>query len=138
MSILDLDCDVDIIDTSVIKFVKIYYGNYHRTDDEYLQIYPYLISKNDNINVSINDYDPWTILYVYLDANGNGVLISDQEIIDDKIGHKLSKCLYHNLWNEMGGSEDEIRLKDIFLYINMYKEGKLSINFNWELQTWID
>lgn len=131
MSILDLDCD--IIDTSVIKFIKIYYGNYHRTDDEYLQLYPYLISKNDNINVSINDYDPWTILYVHLDADGNGVLISDQEIIDDKIGHKLSKRLY--TW---GGSEDEIRLKDVFLYINMYKEGKLSINFNWELQTWID
>lgn len=136
MSILDLDCD--IIDTSVIKFVKIYYGNYHRIDDEYLQLYPYMISKNDNINVSINDYDPWTILYVHLDIDRNGVLISDQEIIDDKIGYKLSKCLYHNLWNDMGGDGDEIRLKDIFLYINMYKEGKLSINFNWELQTWID
>lgn len=131
MSILDLDCD--IIDTSVIKFVKIYYGNYHRIDDEYLQIYPYLISKNDNINVSINDYDPWTILYVHLDADGNGVLISDQEIIDDKIGHKLLKGLYY-----ASVEGDEIRLKDIFLYINMYKEGKLSINFNWELQTWID
>lgn len=133
MSILDLDCD--IIDTSVIKFVKIYYGNYHRIDDEFLQIYPYLINKNDNIKVSINDYDPWTILYVHLDVDGNGVLISDQEIIYDKIGYKLSKGLYSNLW---GASEDEIRLKDIFLYINMYKEGKLSINFNWELQTWID
>lgn len=130
MSILDLDCDMDVIDTSVIKFVKIYYGNYHRIDDEYLQLYPYMISKNDNINVSINDYDPWTILYVHFD--NDGVLISDQEIIDDKIGYKLSKCLY------MGGDGDEIRLKDIFLYINMYKEGKLSINFNWELQTWID
>lgn len=133
MSILDLDCD--IIDTSVIKFVKIYYGNYHRINDEYLQIYPYLISKNDNINVFINDYDPWTILYVHLDIDGNGILISDQEIIDDKIGYKLSKCLY-NLYNI--GGDDEIRLKDVFLYINMYKEGKLSINFNWELQTWID
>ena len=133
MSILDLDCD--IIDTSVIKFVKIYYGNYHRIDDEYLQLYPYLISKNDNINVSINDYDPWTILYVHLDTVGRGVLISDQEIIDDRIGYKLSKVLYSNPW---GASEDEIRLKDIFLYINMYKEGKLSINFNWELQAWID
>ena len=136
MSILDLDCD--IINTSVIKFVKIYYGNYHRTDDEYLQIYPYLINKNDNINVSINDYDPWTILYVHLDVDGNGVLISDQEIIDDKIGYKLSKCLYRNSWGEMGEDDYEVRLKDIFLYINMYKEGKLGINFNWELQTWID
>ena len=136
MSILDLDCD--IIDVSVIKFVKIYYGNYHRVDDEYLQIYPYLINKNDNINVSINDYDPWTILYVHLDTDGNGVLISDQEIIDDKIGYKLLKCLYHNSWGEMGEDDYEVRLKDIFLYINMYKEGKLSINFNWELQTWID
>ena len=135
MSILDLDCDMDIIDTSVIKFVKIYYGNYHRIDDEYLQLYPYMISKNDNINVSINDYDPWTILYVHLDVDRNGVLISDQEIIDDKIGHKLSKCLYYA---SVEGDGNEIRLKDIFLYINMYKEGKLGINFNWELQTWID
>lgn len=130
MSILDLDYDID---TSVIKFVKIYYGNYHRMDDEFLLIYPYLINKNDNIKVSINDYDPWTILYVHLDVDGNGILISDQEIIDDKIGHKLSKSLYHTF---MEG--DEIRLKDIFLYINMYKEGKLSVDFNWELQTWID
>lgn len=70
---------------------------------------------------------------MHLDVDGNGVLISDQEIIGDKIGHKLLKGLYY-----ASVEGDEIRLKDIFLYINMYKEGKLSINFNWELQTWID
>ena len=53
--------------------------------------------------------------------------------MDYKIGYKLSKSVYHSFTKD-----DEIRLKDVFLYINMYKEGKLSINFNWELQTWID
>ena len=133
MSVLDLDCDMDIIDASVIKFVKIYYGDYHGTDNGFLYIYPFLISKNDNIKVSINDYDPWTILYIHLDVDGDGILISDQEIMDYKIGYKLSKTVYHSF-----AKDDEIRLKDVFLYINMYKEGKLSINFNWELQTWID
>ena len=50
-------------------------------------------------------------------------------------GLKLQGSEQHCLISSEG---DEIRLKDIFLYINMYKEGKLSINFNWELQTWID
>ena len=132
MGILDVNEDFEInVNESVLKFIKLYYGNYSQEDQEYLNIFPYLIHQDSKIIVDVKERDPHTSLYI-LRASGENrtFLITDKKIVDNRIGYELNQ----NPFGQCLGCE--IRLKDIFTYINMYKKGRLGINFIWELGLW--
>lgn len=137
MGILDVNADFEInVNESVLKFIKSYYGNYNREDQEYLNIFPYLIHKDDRIRVSVDSVDPYEILYIVQEKSpycrgGRYFSISNHKINDiGLIGYPLNQ----NPFGQALGFE--IRLKDVFTYINMYKKGRLGINFIWELGLW--
>lgn len=132
MGILEVNADFEInVNESVLRFVKSYYGNYDHEDQEYLNIFPYLIHQDSKIIVDVKGRDPHTSLYILkLPCENRTFLITDKKIVDNRIGYELNQ----NPFGQNLGSE--IRLKDVFTYINMYKKGRLGINFIWELGLW--